>query len=318
MHFFRGTGLQGLTGIPALDTQRKLVRPLLPFPKLALLNYAAENQLAFVEDTSNATDKYTRNYFRNSLLPQIREVFPMVEDNLRNNISRFAEIWEIYHQSVAQQLQQLKERVGDEWHIPVMKWKKLTPLHTLSWELIKPFGFTAAQTPEIIKLLDAANGAFVASATHRIIKNRNWVIISPNSGSDLQHIPIEGEEGSIAFENGRITLSIRQLSASNTADPPLWNRDAGQENVSFDRDELPFPLLLRKWKQGDYFYPLGMRKKKKISRFLIDLKLSRTEKEKIWVLTSDKKIIWVVGLRMDDRFKLTPRTQTILDIHYLR
>lgn len=317
MHFFRGTGIQGMTGIPAMATDRKLLRPLLPFRKSELLDYAAENQLAFVTDSSNASEKYTRNYFRNKLLPQISEVFPSVEENLLNNLSRFAEVNEIYEQAVQLQLQKLMEKKGAEWHIPVLKWKKSSPIHTLTWELIKPFGFTAAQTGELIRLLDADNGSYVASDTHRIIKNRNWMIISKNAGPGLQHLLIEKATGEVMFDKGKLVLS-EKVVGNESQSLDHYIQHSSPDEIYINSAELLLPLLLRKWKQGDYFYPLGMQKKKKVSRFLIDQKLSRTQKENTWVLESNKKIIWVVGLRMDDRFKLTPATQNVLYMHYLR
>ncbi len=317
MHFFRGTGIQGLTGIQALAADRNLIRPLLPFRKSELLEHAKENQLTFVEDSSNASDKYTRNYFRNKLLPQISEVFPKVEDNLLNNLSRFIEVGKIYENAVQQQLHKLMEKNGEEWHISVLKWKKSLPLHTLSWELIKPFGYTAAQVGEVIKLLDAVNGSYVASNTHRIIKNRNWMIITKNTGSDLQHQLIEKTDEELLFGKGKLVFTENSIgNGSQSIDH--FKQHSSPDQICINSEHLQFPLLLRKWKQGDYFYPLGMQKKKKISRFLIDQKLSRTEKENTWVLESDKKILWVVGMRIDDRFKLTDSTQKVMCVHYLK
>ncbi len=308
MHFFRGTGIQGLAGIQPLLKERKLIRPLLPFRKTELLEYATENGLSFVEDSSNASDKYTRNFFRNQLIPQIKEVYSQVEENLLHNIQRFSEVAELYEQSVKIQLHKLVERKENEWHIPVLKWKKAMPLHTLTWELIRPYGFTAAQTPEVIKLLDAVNGSHIASSSHRIIRNRNWMIISPVTTETAQHIIIESGEMEILFENG-----VLQIEAIDNA---TFNIQNNQNEVLVDLKNIQFPLLLRKCKTGDYFYPLGMQKKKKISRFLIDLKLSKTDKEKVWVLESDKKIIWVLGFRIDDRFKVTGQTRKVLQLTY--
>jgi tRNA(Ile)-lysidine synthase len=310
MHFFRGTGIQGLTGIQPLQEEQGLLRPLLPFRKQELLAYADENGLGFVEDSSNASDKYTRNFFRNSLLPQIKEVFPQVEENLLHNMERFTGVAALYNEAVAVQLSKLVETRNGEWHIPILKWKKSVPLQTISWELIKPYGFSAAQTNEVIKLLDAENGSYIASPTHRIIRNRNWMIISPNATTVARHILIEPSDKEIAFENG--TLYLKQTGHQQ----PATGNPSSEAQVNLD--ELHFPLLLRKWKQGDYFYPLGMQKKKKISRFLIDQKLSKTDKEKLWVLESNRKIIWVVGHRIDDRFKLTENTKNVLLLSYLK
>ena len=310
MHFFRGTGIGGMTGIQSELKERKLIRPLLAIRKSELLAYADANRLSFVEDSSNASDKYTRNFFRNQLLPQIKEVYPQVEDNLLKNIGRFQDIAELYGQSVQAHLHKLLAYKGNEIHIPILKWKKTHPIHTITWELIKPYGFHANQTDEVIKLMDGENGAYQASSSHRIIKNRNWMIISPNKTETADHIVIEAGETKIAFEIGNlqlIPLTKEQVMISTL-----------QSEASLDLTTLSFPLLLRKYKTGDYFYPLGMQKKKKISKFLIDLKLSKTEKEKIWVLESNKKIIWVVGYRIDNRFKITDNSKQILQITYCK
>jgi tRNA(Ile)-lysidine synthase len=214
----------------------------------------------------------------------------------------------LYRQSVSLQINKLQEYKGSEIHIPVLKWKKVNPLHTITWELIKPFGFHAAQTDEVIKLLDGENGAYQASATHRIIKNRNRMIISPNATAAAQHIVIEAGEKGVLLENGALQLSAISYQ------PSVISADLAE--AFLDLKAISFPLLLRKWRTGDYFYPLGMQKKKKVSKFLIDLKLSKTEKEKVWVLESNQKIIWVVGYRIDNRCKLSDQTQQMLHISY--
>jgi tRNA(Ile)-lysidine synthase len=313
MHFFRGTGIQGMAGIQPLLKARKLIRPLLGFRKNELLEYAAAKSLSFVEDSSNASDKYTRNYFRNQLLPQIKEVYPQVEENLLHNIERFREIEEIYRQSVDQQINRLLEARGTEWQVPVMKWKQVKPLLTISWELISRFGFHAAQTAEVIKLLDGENGGYQLSPSYRIIRNRNWMIISPNNTSTAQHIQIEEDQPEVVFENGSISITTKSATFTHSL---THSFTPSPNEASLDASEIRFPLLLRKWKAGDYFYPLGMQKKKKLGKFLIDLKLSRTEKEQVWVLESDKRILWVLGYRIDNRFRITEKTQQVLQLTY--
>ncbi|TAJ56158.1 MAG: tRNA lysidine(34) synthetase TilS [Chitinophagaceae bacterium] len=313
MHFFRGTGIQGMAGIQPLLKERQLIRPLLGFRKNELQLYAAARDLSFVEDSSNASDKYTRNYFRNQLLPQIKEVYPQVEENLLHNIERFREIEEIYRQSVDQQVNRLLEVKGTEWHVPVMKWKQVKTLSTITWELISRFGFHAAQTAEVIKLLDGENGGYQLSLSYRIIRNRQWMIISPNHTATAQHIQIEEGQAEVVFENGKLLITTNSETFTHSLTHSFTHSPS---EASLDASEIRFPLLLRKWKAGDYFYPLGMQKKKKLGKFLIDLKLSRTEKEQVWVLESDKRILWVLGYRIDNRFRITEKTKQVLQVNY--
>jgi tRNA(Ile)-lysidine synthase len=304
MHFFRGTGIHGLRGM--LPKQGHVVRPLLFARRQEIKQFAVDNNLQWVEDSSNALDKYSRNYFRHQLIPLVQKIYPEAENNLVNNLRRFADMEELYEQAVAQHKKKLLEQKGQEVHIPVLKLKKAQPLQSIVYEIIKAFGFSPAQTDEVIKLLDSESGRYVQSATHRIIKNRRWLIIAPAQLEQAQNLVIDEDETKVVFENGE--LVFEQLKGKNVQ---LVN-DAAIALI--DKAELQFPLLLRKWKKGDYFYPLGLNKKKKLARFFIDQKLSLTDKEKVWVLESNKKILWVVGLRIDDRFKITEATKQILKI----
>lgn len=304
MHFFRGTGIHGLRGM--LPKQGHIVRPLLFARRQEIVQFATENNLTWVEDSSNASDKYSRNYFRHQLIPLVQKIYPEAENNLANNLRRFADMEELYEQAVVQHKKKLLEQKGEEVHISVLKLKKAQPLNAIVYEIIKTYGFSSAQVEEVIKLLDSESGRYVQSATHRIIKNRRWLIIAPAQSEQAKNLVIDEDESKIAFENGE--LVFEQLNGKNVQ---VIN-DATIALI--DRDELQFPLLLRKWKKGDYFYPLGLKKKKKLARFFIDQKLSLTDKEKVWVLESNKKILWVVGLRIDDRFKLTEATKQVVKI----
>jgi tRNA(Ile)-lysidine synthase len=308
MHFFRGTGVHGLRGM--LPKQGDIVRPLLFARKQELKQFASENELRWVEDSSNALDKYSRNYFRNQLIPLVQNIYPEAENNLANNLRRFADMEILYEQAVNLHKKKLLEYKGQEVHIPVLKLQKSQPLNSIVYEIIKEFGFSLAQVDEVIRLLESESGRYVASATHRIIKNRRWLIIAPVQAEHAQTLAIDEDETRIVFENGALVFS------------PLNNKNiqlTNEPSTAFiDHATLQFPLLLRKWKKGDYFYPLGLRKKKKVARFFIDQKLSLTDKEKVWVLESNKKIIWVVGLRIDDRFKITEATRQILRVQLER
>jgi tRNA(Ile)-lysidine synthase len=309
MNFFKGTGIKGLQGI--LSKQGKIVRPLLFAKREEILSFIKENDLEFVEDSSNNSDKYTRNYFRHQLIPSIQKVFPQVEENLLNNIERFKEIEILYHQSIDLHKKKLMEQKGNEIHIPILKLLKAEPLKTIVYEIIKEYNFTPHQTEEVVNLLKRESGKYISSATHKIIKNRNWLMIAPINTLEANHILINETDKEVDFEIGKLT--IRQQPVTD-GQPTIFS--TSEFTATLDAKNISFPLLLRKWKQGDYFYPLGMQKKKKLSKFFIDQKLSLTEKEKIWVIESDKKIIWVIGMRIDDRFKITDKTINVLSIHF--
>jgi len=304
MHFFRGTGIAGLRSMPV--SQGKIIRPLLFARKEELRAFATAQQLEWVEDSSNETDKYSRNYFRHQLIPIVQKIYPEVIGNLAANIDRFNDIEVLYMQAIDRHKKKLLTQKGNEMHIPALQLKKSEPLHSICYEIIKDYGFSPSQVHELIDLLDSDSGKYILSATHRIIKNRNWLIVAPTQNESSQIILIEQEEKNVPFPRGDLRLDYflaehyKLLRADNIA--------------QLDIGQIKFPLLLRKWKQGDYFYPFGMRKKKKLSRFFIDEKLSRTGKEETWVIEANKKIIWVVGMRIDDRFKITPRTKQILRI----
>ncbi len=309
INFFRGTGISGLHGI--LPKQSNIIRPLLFAKREEIETYAKENHLQWVEDSSNASDKYTRNFFRHQVLPLVKTKFTNVEDNLLQNIQRFSEAELLYQQAVETHKKKLLETKGNEVHIPILKLQKTKPLDTLIWEIAKEFGFVAAQIRDIKKLLFAENGKYAASSSHRIIRNRAWLVIAPLETKEAHHILIEENDKKVVYEGGELQLDKVHYSTSN-------EQYSDNNTALLDVKEIQYPLLLRKWKAGDYFYPLGMKKKKKLGRFFIDNKLSKTEKEKVWVLEMNKKIIWVIGYRIDDRFKIVGGTEEVLVIKAFR
>jgi len=317
MKFFKGTGVAGLRGI--LPRQGKIVRPLLFAKKEALVQFAEANNLTWVEDSSNSQDKYARNYVRHQVVPLLQNIYPEVVDNLADNIARFREVEVLYHQSVEGHKKKLLEYKGNEIHIPVLKLKKSAPLATLVYEIAKPYGFSAAQTADIVHLLDSESGRYVASGSHRIIRNRNWLIIAPAATEEAHHVLIEEGDRAITFAGGSLQikhLPAKEQQAAPSSEESHWQLPTDATVACIDTRQLHYPLILRRWKAGDYFYPLGMQKKKKVARFLIDQKVSKTAKEKVWVVESNKRIVWVVGMRIDDRFKVTTSTHTVLIMEF--
>jgi tRNA(Ile)-lysidine synthetase, N-terminal domain/tRNA(Ile)-lysidine synthetase, C-terminal domain len=305
MNFFRGTGLHGLTGIPEFQKRGSCLRPLLHIKRKQIEEFANEHQLLWVEDSSNAKEDYTRNYFRLNLIPEIMTVFPQVENNLLKNIERFSGTQELYNQLTQEFINKLGKKLsGNGIQFPI---KRLIPYkHTsLIYEIISKYGFTEKQVPDVVHLLTAETGRYITNSEFRIIKHRHWLIITEVQKTS-SIIPFEKGQKLVLFENKQMFIENSKADKLKIMLDPMM--------AQLDASHIEWPLILRKWKAGDYFYPLGMRKKKKIARFFIDQKLSRVDKENIWVLESASRIIWIVGFRIDDRFKITPSTKDVLQL----
>ncbi len=307
-HLLRGTGIKGLTGIPV--SNERIIRPLLHISKKEIESYAVFNSILYRNDSSNKKEDYTRNKLRNIILPLIEDSFPQLRQTMSKNIVRFNEVNEIYQKAIDAMRAKLLEQRGQDYYIPIRKLKLVSPLQTVIYELIKPFHFSFEQAIELIRLFESHTGAFIQSHSHRIIRNRDMFVITSIdiSASDMMLIDTSTEEISCAD----FSVWLKPMSG------PLDIRSK-EKNVEWvDRRLLKYPLLFRKWRQGDYLYPLGMTKKKKVSRMLIDEKLSLPEKEKIWVLESDKKIVWVSGIRIDNRYRITDNTKEIIQIRIIK
>lgn len=308
MHFFRGSGLSGLTGMPAKTNYlAKCLRPLLPFTRKEIETFANEKGLTWVEDSSNSADKYTRNFFRNTLLPQIKQVYPQAEENLLQNIDRLQKTDNLYQQLLQKEKQTFYKKSGGEVKIAINKLLQYSNTSML-YEVVKDFHFSEKAVPELLKLMNAESGRYIENETYRIIKHRAWLLIAARQEKSGQTFIIEKSDKKLFLPEG--TLGLEWIDSKN------FNLKKSNSIAQLDARQLQFPLLLRRWQHGDYFYPLGMPKKKKLSRFFIDQKLAATDKEKVWVLESGKKIAWVVGHRIDDRFKIVPHTSKILQITF--
>lgn len=304
MHFFRGTGLKGLMGIPARSGN--VLRPLLAVSYNDIQNYATAHHVEFVTDSSNLKEDYTRNYFRHTILPAIEKVYPTVKQNLLDNSKRIEQADQLLQIYVEQFKKKYLLKKQNEYHLSIAQLKKFKQT-SLLFELLHPFGFTPGQVGEAALLLNARTGAQLEAATRqwRLIKNRKQLIIAPLLSIKNDYIEVERVDQEVKYPEGSLTLL-----PAKTSEITFGN----EKQVFIDAKHLQFPLLLRKWKEGDYFYPLGMCKKKKVSRLLIDLKFSATEKEKVWVLTTGDKICWVVGIRLDDRFKIAKQTNDVIQV----
>lgn len=304
----KGTGIAGLHGIP--ERNKNLLRPLLFAGREAIDAFVTEEQIPYRDDASNDGVQYLRNAVRHKVLPVLNEVFPGVTETLNENIHRFKGVEAIYRAAIVQKKKKLLEQRGSDYYIPILKLLKEPAPETLCFELLSDFGFSAAQIPEVMKLLNSETGRYVANKTHRVIRNRNFLIITGQAALQTDLILVEAVPCTITTADG--TFSFRVTSSAE----PIRDDPA---KVRISMDNISFPLILRRRKTGDYFYPLGMAmKKKKVNHFLSDLKLPLNEKERIWVVEHQRQVVWIAGYRLDERFRISPSSKNILEIAFSR
>ena len=303
----KGTGIAGLHGI--LPKNGHIIRPLLFTSRSKIEKYAQKRQLNYREDSSNSLTKYARNKIRHLVVPSLKEINPNIEDTFANNAKRFREIEIIYRQGIAAYRQQLFENTKHETLISIKKLQKIEALPTVLYELLKPYHYVATQIEQIIAALDAESGKVFFSESHQIIKDRQFLILSEKTTKDSSFSLIDNDLH--ILEKKHETFHFKK---ENRTEDFIYNTDKHIAQIDFDK--LEFPLILRSWQNGDYFYPLGMNnKKKKLKRFFADQKLSLNDKERVLILTDNKKrIIWIVNHRIDERFKVTEKTNLIYHI----
>jgi len=305
INFTRGTGLNGLTGIPAINGI--IVRLLLPFTRVEIEQYAKEHNIVWREDQSNSEITYKRNKIRHKVIPLLKELNPQ----LLTSFKKTTEYLDGSQQIVNDAVESVKKGMfisaeAGTLKINIEKLKNLTNTKAYIFELLKDYGFT--EWDDVADLIDAQSGKLIYSQTHRLIKDRNHFLLEP--------IQSQHEKSNFKILDGERTLNVDnfelRLTASNSS-KEIEIKSA----VQVDAEKLQFPLELRKWKAGDYFYPLGMKGKKKLSKFFKDEKLSLIDKENVWLLCSNNEIIWVVNRRLDDRFKITQHTKKTILIEYI-
>ncbi len=300
----RGSGISGLTGIRAVSGN--IIRPLLFACRTEIMEYATDNVIKFREDSSNSSDKYLRNYIRHQVIPVLEEVFPKFRDTLSHNIEKLTDANEIFQYAIQSISSEILSSNGKLVQISISGLLKTLVPKTVLFEILKPYAFTSVVVEEIFHSLNGISGKKFFSASHMVVKDREYLIVSNNQDVVTSKFYIEEDVSQITEP-----LVMEFHSYDRTFDF-LIEKDVKLALLDFDK--LYFPLILRKWLQGDYFIPLGMNGMKKISDFFIDQKLSLIDKQNTWILTSGDQIVWVVGHRIDDRFKVTDSTKKIFSI----
>jgi tRNA(Ile)-lysidine synthase len=306
-NILKGTGISGLHGIPVKNNH--IIRPLLFAHRVAIDQYIELHQIPFREDQSNGSLKYLRNQIRHKIIPNLETIFPSAVETLNENIKRFKAAEMIYNSAMEKILEKIKEKRGNEEYLFLKKIEQLPYKDAIYYEVFSKLGFTSHQIPHIQALSKAESGKLIRNAEFTVLKHRDFLIISKNNSIDNALIVINESEANVIADN--FELNIERVNTIDFKELPVNNTS----EICLDADKILFPLILRKRKVGDYFYPFGMgMKKKKISKFLSDLKLNAKQKEHIWILEQQSKIIWLVNHRIDERFKVTEATKNIFKI----
>jgi tRNA(Ile)-lysidine synthase len=292
----RGTGIDGLTGIP--EKTETIARPLLAFSRAQILEYADSAIIVWREDKSNEETKYLRNKIRHKIVPHLKALHPSFLNNFIQSQQYLNETATLVHHHITELRKSLFRLENDVYTVAIKDLKNISALKVTLYHLFKPYGFSDGQA--IIDLLSAMSGKELHSSTHRLLKDReNLYLQKQNTISDCAYL-INDKSSTIATP---IALIIEEVKTITTRD---------SNTLYVDEKSIKFPLTVRKYKTGDYFYPFGMKGVKKISKYFKDEKFTQFEKEQQWLLCSENAVIWIIGKRADNRFKVSKSTQQIL------
>lgn len=300
LNLTRGTGIAGLHGI--LPKRAKLIRPLLFLSRKEIDRLVADNHIDYVEDSSNLSVNYARNKLRLQVIPQLKEINPNLEETFQHNIQRFADTEIVLQHAVATLKASLFVEKHQAIHLNIIKVKSLVPQQLLLFELLRPYGFSESVVASILQSLDGQSGTTFFSASHRIVVDREDLILDRLKTEEQENLFIHIGEQQLVINNQLLLISY--------SDEPYFENNI--HKAFADADRLIYPLVVRKRQHGDRFIPLGMKTFKKLSDFLIDEKVPLSEKDDIPVLINGNgEVIWVAGLRQDNRYKVTSSTKRV-------
>jgi len=304
MNLVRGTGLRGLTGIAPRNG--KVVRPLLCCSRNEIENYIVQHNLEHITDSTNATLDYQRNKFRNVILPLLEEINPSVRQTLYQTMDRFEGTLAIYQQALDNIEKEIVDNDDETVLVDIEKLKSQVHLPTIMYELLQKYGFGNVTIQQVTEHLDGESGKQFYSDTHRLIKDRKYLIINK--------IELKFETNYWISMTDTVISKPLNLEISKFSIHSEFQVSKDKKCIHLDASKLQFPLQLRHWHEGDSFVPFGMKGSKKISDFFIDNKFSILDKEQTWLLVSGDDIVWIVGYRIDNRFSVTNETKEVVQI----
>ena len=300
INFSRGTGLDGLTGIPSQNGN--IIRPMLPFSRKEIENYVSENKLQWREDSSNTSDKYLRNKIRHHVIPVFKEINESFLQSFQNTLDHLNQEQSLVNDAVQMVYDIVVSEDNEQLKINISALLQYENYRAYLYKWLNKYGFLAWN--DVYNLIEAQSGKQIFSEKYILLKDRDFLILSKKETTNFEEIIIHS-----ITEKPNFPL---KLTLCNQSD--IFNQ---MKSVIFvDENKIQFPLTIRKWKEGDYFYPSGMQGKKKVSKYFKDEKFTLFQKQDAWILESNNQIVWIIGHRADERFKVENTTQTIIQITY--
>ncbi len=305
MNLIRGTGIRGLTGIRPRNGF--VVRPLLCVSRADIVAWLENQGIRYVTDSTNLSDAYTRNFIRLNVLPLLERINPSVREAIARSAEHLSAVASVYAYEIARAREEV---IVSEGCLSIEALCRFPAPEAILYELLKEYGFSRWVSAEVFDALRKESGKVFYSKTHRLLKDRAYLWIVP--------LEREAEKTSFLLDPSReiyrepVGLTFRELPIT-----PDFQIEKNRRFAYFDADKLRFPLTLRKWREGDWFVPFGMKGRQKLSDYFSDHKFSRIEKEKAWLLCSGDAIIWLIGERADNRFRIDSGTKRVLAVNFL-
>ncbi len=307
INLIRGTGIAGLHGIPVKNGL--IIRPMMFAFRRDIEQYARQHNVSYQTDHSNNETKYLRNKLRHEVIPLLCSINPEFAQGLTDSIRRLGEYEQIGKLALQNWCKDAMTTNGKDHYLEISHLLSMIPVEPYAWELFSPYGFNETQVSNLLESLKNENRKIFTSKTHRLVKERGKLILSVIE----QQVP-DRRINIRLFEHRRTVRKPLHLILERHTDVAHYEIPSTGKIASLDFEKLSFPLTVRRWRQGDVFYPLGMKRKKKVSDFFIDQKFTMKEKEQTWLVCSGNDIAWIIGHRIDHRFRVTSATKQILAI----
>ncbi|HEY0651984.1 MAG TPA: tRNA lysidine(34) synthetase TilS [Chryseosolibacter sp.] len=306
LNLARGTGIQGLSGIAVKND--RIIRPMLFATREQIVRYAENNSLEWREDTSNAHDDYQRNFIRHHLTPLFLKLNPNFEKTFQKNMERISGAFEMVQLHLGNFRKASIHQRDGVMHISKPDLKTHVHGDVLLWELLKSKGFNYEQCCDMLST--SQPGKQFLTPSHRVLADRDFFIVTERDETAILNVLIERGQEVVSNGYEELRLSMK----SDGVNTITHDSSCAQ----WDASKITFPLRWRKWEEGDTFQPLGMKGHKKLSDFLIDCKIPIAQKERVTVVESGGRIVWVVGLRISDDAKITSSTSASLEVKVVK